>query len=133
MINSALVLSPFLRNNLTALLNATTDLTLMLLWLILVDLSAHGLDNLLAVLYWDRNLHAFRLLEPVALGWVLGPNLASVTILLPELLANLFLLVRAFLLVLSVVSALLTEMYRIINAKKPDGGTFYPTKHESAK
>ena len=117
MINSALVLSPFLRTNLTALLNATTDQTLMLLWLILVDLSAHGLDNLLAVLYWDRNLHAFGLLEPVALGWVLGPNLASIAILLPELLTNLLLLVRAFLLVLSVVSALLTEIYRIINAK----------------
>ena len=117
MINLALVLSPFLRTNLTALLNATTDQTLMLLWLILVDLCAHGLANWPAVLYWDRNLHAFRLLEPVALGWVLGPNLASIAILLPELLANLLLLVRAFLLVLSVVSALLTEIYRIINAK----------------
>ena len=117
MINLALVLSPFLRNNLTALLNATTDLTLMLLRLVLVDLCAHGLANWPAFLLRDRNLHAFRLLEPVALGWVLGPNLASVTILLPELLTNLLLLVRAFLLVLSVVSALLTEIYKIMNAK----------------
>ena len=124
MINLALVLSPFLRTNLTALLNATTDQTLMLLWLILVDLCAHGLANWPAVLYWDRNLHAFRLLEPVALGWVLGPNLASIAILLPELLADLLLLVGAFLLVLSLIVALLPEIWKVllmVIAKKDRG------------
>ena len=55
------------------------------------------------------HLRAIGLLEPVALGGVLGPDLAAVAVLLPELLADLLLLVGALLLVGRLVCALLPE------------------------
>ena len=57
------------------------------------------------------DLHALRLLEPVALGGVLGPDLAAVAVLLPELLARLRLLRHALLLVHSLVVALLAAKF----------------------
>ena len=102
-----------LGNLLAALLNATADLALLLLGLVLVDLLTYSLPDIVALLDRVRNLGALRLLQPVALGGILGPDLASVAILLPELLANLLLLVSAFLLVLSLIGALLPEIYKI--------------------
>ena len=55
------------------------------------------------------HLGALGLLEPVAPGGVLGPDLAAVAVLLPELLADLLLLVGALLLVGRLVRALLPE------------------------
>ena len=106
---------------LAVLLYAAADLALMLLGLVLVDLLADFLHNIVALLDGMRHPGALRLLEPVALGGILGPDLAAVAVLLPELLADLLLLVSAFLLVLSLVVALLPEIYKVmlvINAKK---------------
>ena len=98
---------------LAVLLYTAADLALVLLGLVLVDLLADFLHNIIALLHGMRHPGALRLLEPVALGGILGPDLASVAILLPELLANLLLLVSAFLLVLSLIGALLPEIYKI--------------------
>ena len=56
-------------------------------------------------LNWLRVLRALRFLEPVALAGVLSPDLAAVAVLLPELLANLPLLVSALLFVGRLVRA----------------------------
>ena len=77
----------------------------MLLGLVLVDFLTDSLPDIVALLDRVRNLGALRLLQPVALGGILSPDLASVAILLPELLANLLLLVSAFLLVLGLIVA----------------------------
>ena len=63
------------------------------------------------------HLRAIGLLEPVALGGVLGPDLAAVAVLLPELLADLLLLVGALLLVGRLVRALLPEKTTTDNHK----------------
>merc|ERR1719322_798529 len=84
---------------LAALLHASAHLALILHGDILVDWLAHLLPDILAVLDGMGHLRALGLLEPVAPGGVLGPDLAAVAILLPELLADLLLLVRALLLV----------------------------------
>ena len=104
---------PLLRNLPAALLDAAADLALVLLGLVLVDLLAHGLHVVVADLVRVGLLHAFGLLEPVAPGGVLGPDLAAVAVLLPVLLADLLLLVVAFLHVLGVIVALLPEKYKI--------------------
>ena len=95
---------------LAVLLNAAADLALMLLGLVLMDLLADVLPDIFALLDGMRHPGALGLLQPVALGGILGPDLASVAILLPELLANLLLLVSAFLLVLSLIAAFLPEI-----------------------
>ena len=92
---------------LAVLLHAAADLALVLLGLVLVDFLTYSLPDIVALLDRVRNLGALRLLQPVALGGILSPDLASVAILLPELLTNLLLLVSAFLLVLSLIGALL--------------------------
>merc|ERR1712108_101576 len=73
---------------LAAPLHASADLALLLHGDVLVDRLAHLLPHILAVLDGMGDLHALRLLEPVALGGVLGPDLAAVAVLLPELLAD---------------------------------------------
>ena len=83
---------------LAALLLAPADFALLLLRDILVDLLAHRLHDIIALLYRVRHLRALRFLEPVALGGILGPNLAAIAILFPEFLTHLLLLVIAFLL-----------------------------------
>merc|ERR1719322_1178218 len=92
---------------LAALLHASAHLALVLNGDILVDWLAHLLPDILAVLDGMGHLRAVGLLEPVTLGGVLGPDLATVAVLLPELLADLLLLVRALLLVRRLVRALL--------------------------
>merc|ERR1719412_23381 len=92
---------------LAVLLYAAADLALMLLGLVLVDLLADILLDIVALLDGMRHPGTLRLLEPVALGRILGPDLAAIAVLLPELLADLLLLVSAFLLVLGLVVALL--------------------------
>ena len=95
---------------LAVLLYTAADLALVLLGLVLVDLLADILPDIIALFDGMRDLGALRLLQPVALGGILGPDLASVAILLPELLADLLLLVSAFLLVLGLIAALLPEI-----------------------
>merc|ERR1719322_1969612 len=92
---------------LAVLLYTTADLALVLLGLVLVDLLADFLHDIVALLDRMRHPGALRLLEPVALGGILSPDLAAIAVLLPELLADLLLLVSAFLLVLSLIVALL--------------------------
>ena len=94
---------------LAVLLYAAADLALVLLGLVLVDLLADFLHNIVALLDGMRHPGALRLLEPVALGGILGPDLASIAILLPELLADLLLLVSTFLLVLGLIVAFCSE------------------------
>ena len=94
---------------LAVLLYTAADLALVLLGLVLVDLLADFLHNIVALLDGMRHPGALRLLEPVALGGILGPDLAAVAVLLPELLADLLLLVGALLLVGRLVCALLPE------------------------
>ena len=98
-----------LSDPLAVLLYAAADLALMLLGLVLVDLLADFLHDILAFLDWMRHLGALRLLQPVALGGILSPDLASIAILLPELLADLLLLVSTFLLVLGLIVAFCSE------------------------
>ena len=62
-----------LRNRLAALLLASTDLTLLLHGLVLVDRLAHPIRLVLAGFTGVWYLGAFQLLEPVALRRVLGP------------------------------------------------------------
>ena len=95
---------------LAVLLYTAADLALVLLGLVLVDLLADFLHNIVALLDRMRHPGALRLLEPVALGGILGPDLAAIAVLLPELLADLLLLVSAFLLVLGLIAALLPEI-----------------------
>ena len=92
------------------ILYTAADLALVLLGLVLVDLLADILPDIFTLLDWMRHPGALGLLQPVALGGILGPDLASVAILLPELLADLLLLVSAFLLVLSLIAAFLPEI-----------------------
>merc|ERR1712044_82172 len=92
---------------LAVLLYTAADLARVLLGLALVDLLADFLHNIVALLDGMRHPRALRLLEPVALGGILGPDLAAIAVLLPELLADLLLLVGAFLLVLPMIVALL--------------------------
>ena len=99
-----------LSDPLAVLLYAAADLALMLLGLVLVDLLADILPDIIALLDWMRHPGALGLLEPVAFGGILCPDLASVAILLPELLADLLLLISAFLLVLGLIAALLPEI-----------------------
>merc|ERR1712117_76889 len=82
----------------------------MLLGLVLVDLLADILPDIIALLDGVWHPGALGLLQPVALGGILGPDLASVAILLPEFLADLLLLVSAFLLVLGLIAALLPSL-----------------------
>ena len=108
-------------NPLAVLLNAAADLALMLLGLVLVDLLADFLHNIVALLDGMWHPGALRLLEPVALGGILGPDLAAIAVLLPELLADLLLLIGALLFVLGLVVTLLPEIYKVmlvINTKK---------------
>merc|ERR1719367_2780147 len=92
---------------LAAPLHASTHLALILHGDILVDRLAHLLPDILAVLDRVGHLGALGLQEPVAPGGVLGPDLAAVAVLLPELLADLLLLVGTLLLLGRLVSALL--------------------------
>ena len=106
---------------LAVLLYTAADLALVLLGLVLVDLLADFLHNIIALLDGMRHPGALRLLEPVALGGILGPDLAAIAVLLPELLADLLLLIGALLFVLGLVATLLPEIYKVmlvINAKK---------------
>ena len=98
---------------LAVLLYAAADLALMLLGLVLVDLLADILLDIIALLDGMRHPGALRLLEPVALGGILGPDLASVAILLPELLTDLLFLISAFLLVFSLIGAFCPERYKV--------------------
>ena len=109
---------------LAVLLYTAADLALVLLGLVLVDLLADFLHNIVALLDGMRHPGALRLLEPVALGGILSPDLAAIAVLLPELLADLLLLVGAFLLVLSLIVALLPEIWNVllmVIAKKDRG------------
>ena len=99
---------------LAVLLYAAADLALMLLGLVLVDLLADILLDIVALLDGMWHPGALRLLEPVALRGILSPDLAAIAILLPELLADLLLLVSAFLLVLSLIVALLPEIWKVL-------------------
>merc|ERR1719322_808004 len=92
---------------LAALLHASAHLALILHGDILVDWLAHLLPDILAILDRMGHLRALGLLEPVAPGGVLGPDLAAIAVLLPELLADLLLLVGALFLVRRLVRALL--------------------------
>ena len=103
-----------LSDPLAVLLYTAADLALVLLGLVLVDLLADFLHNIVALLDGMWHPGALRLLEPVALGGILGPDLAAIAVLLPELLADLLLLVGAFLLVLSLVVALLPEIWKVL-------------------
>merc|ERR1719150_291620 len=96
-----------LSNPLAVPLNAATDLALVLLGLVLVDLLADILLDIVALLDGMRHPGALGLLEPVALGGILGPDLAAIAVLLPELLADLLLLIGALLFVLGLIGALL--------------------------
>ena len=110
---------------LAVLLYTAADLALVLLGLVLVDLLADFLHNIVALLDGMRHPGALRLLEPVALGGILGPDLAAIAVLLPELLADLLLLIGALLFVLGLVVTLLPEIYKVmlvINTKKKDRG-----------
>ena len=110
-----------LSDPLAVLLNAAADLALVLLGLVLVDLLADIFLDIIALLDGMRHPGALRLLEPVALGGILGPDLAAIAVLLPELLADLLLLISALLFVLGLVGTLLPEIYKVmlvINAKK---------------
>ena len=110
---------------LAVLLYTAADLALVLLGLVLVDLLADFLHNIVALLDGMRHPGALRLLEPVALGRILGPDLAAIAVLLPELLADLLLLIGALLFVLGLVVTLLPEIYKVmlvINTKKKDRG-----------
>ena len=99
---------------LAVLLYTAADLALVLLGLVLVDLLADFLHNIVALLDGMWHPGALRLLEPVALGRILGPDLAAIAVLLPELLADLLLLVGAFLLVLSLIITLLPEIWKVL-------------------
>ena len=99
---------------LAVLLYTAADLALVLLGLVLLDLLADFLHNIIALLDGMRHPGALRLLEPVALGGILGPDPAAITVLLPELLADLLLLVGAFLLVLSLIITLLPEIWKVL-------------------
>ena len=113
-----------LSDPLAVLLYAAADLALVLLGLVLVDLLADILLDIVALLDGMRHPGALRLLEPVALGGILGPDLAAIAVLLPELLADLLLLIGALLFVLGLVVTLLPEMYKVmlvINEKKDRG------------
>ena len=116
-----------LSDPLAVLLYAAANLALVLLGLVLVDLLADFLHDIIALLDGMRHPGALRLLEPVALGGILGPDLASVAVLLPELLTDLLLLIGALLLVLGLVVTLLPEIYKVmlvINTKKKIEDTF---------
>ena len=113
---------------LAVLLYTAADLALMLLGLVLVDLLADILLDIVALLDRMRHPGALRLLEPVALGGILGPDLAAIAVLLPELLADLLLLIGALLFVLGLEVTILPEIYQVmlvINTKKDRG--YVPT------
>ena len=102
------------------LLFSPADLALLLLGDILVDLRAHGLHDIAAFLHRVRLLCALGILEPVALGGILSPDLSAVTVLLPELFAHLLLLVCALFAVLGPILALFPEIDNLMMIDKFD-------------